>query len=81
MKDSHISDMTWALSMTLRCLADLNGCDWIPCDGPGEVDMRQRAKALQRLVFSVLAQSESSRIFDRPKLQSGEHAPATRHAL
>lgn len=37
----------------LRFLADLNGCEWIKGDGPGEIDMRQRAKALQRLVFEA----------------------------
>ena len=34
-------------------MADLNGCNWIKGNGPGEVDMRQRAKALQEQLFEV----------------------------
>ena len=42
MKDKEL------LKMALTFIADLNGSDWIKGIGAGEVDMRQRAKALQR---------------------------------
>jgi len=42
------------LSRCLSFLADLNGANWIPGDSAGEKDMRQRAKALQRLAFDTL---------------------------
>jgi hypothetical protein len=45
------------LARCLRFLADLNGANWIPGNGAGEVDMRQRAKALQELAFVALNKS------------------------
>lgn len=39
---------------TLFYLADLNGSPWIKGDGTGEVDMRQRAKGLQNLLYKAL---------------------------
>lgn len=46
-------DILEVLDRCLRYLSDLNGCEWIKGDGAGEVDMRQRAKALQQLAFDV----------------------------
>lgn len=34
-------------------LADLNGSEWINGDDAGSVDMRQRARGLQRLAFEA----------------------------
>lgn len=42
------------LRLALRYLADLNGCAWIPGNSPGEIDMRQRAKALQERLANTL---------------------------
>jgi hypothetical protein len=39
---------------SLTFLADLNGSDWIKGDGVGELDMKQRAKALQQLWYRAL---------------------------
>lgn len=44
------------LQRCLSFLADLNGSNWIAGDDVGSVDMRQRAKALQRLAFAALSQ-------------------------
>jgi hypothetical protein len=44
-----------------RCvgfLAALNGQDWIEDKGPGGIDMRQRAKSLQRLAYNAVAWAE-----------------------
>jgi hypothetical protein len=38
----------------LRYLADLNGSNWIDGDNVGSIDMRQRAKALQRLAKNTI---------------------------
>lgn len=50
-------DLLAALERALGYLADLNGCDWISGDGPGERDMRQRAKALQSVACNVIAKA------------------------
>jgi len=46
-------DLLEVLDRCLFYLSHLNGCEWIKGDGPGERDMRQRAKALQQLAFNV----------------------------
>ncbi len=46
-------DLLAALGACLTYLADLNGSEWIAGDGPGEADMRQRAKGLQRAAFKA----------------------------
>lgn len=42
-----------ALERCLSYLADLNGSEWIKGDGAGELDMKQRANALQRIAYST----------------------------
>lgn len=42
------------LEKTTSYLADLNGSEWITGDGPGEIDMRQRAKILQKTSYTAL---------------------------
>jgi len=37
----------------LSFVADLNGSDWIKGEGAGESDMKQRAKALQQLLYNA----------------------------
>ena len=44
----------------LHFFADLNGRDWIKGDGPGEIDMRQRAKALHRSLYNVTKQKQQN---------------------
>lgn len=43
------------LGQCLRYLADLNGSEWIKGTDTGSVDMRQRAKALHRLVYEIVS--------------------------
>lgn len=50
----RIQELERALVQVVRYLADLNGSEWILGDGPGEIDMRQRAKALQAMANNVL---------------------------
>lgn len=51
-------DALRVLQMCLSFLADLNGgSTWIKDDGPGGADMRQRARALQRLAYGVVSKS------------------------
>ena len=54
---AHEQLMRETLQRCLSYLADLNGCKWIQDDGPGGQDMRQRAKALQRIVYKVVHDS------------------------
>ena len=42
------------MGRVLRYLADLNVSDWIKGDDPGSIDMRQRSKNLQKILFSEL---------------------------
>jgi len=42
------------LKETLRFMADLNGSEWIKGNGSGEVDMRQRAKSLQKQLYQAV---------------------------
>lgn len=37
----------------LSFVADLNGSDWIKGEGAGELDMKQRAKSLQQLLYNA----------------------------
>ncbi len=49
----------------LKCLsflADLNGSEWITGDNPGTIDMRQRAKALQQLVFDATREAGNDEV-------------------
>ena len=50
-------DIAEQLDRCVRFLADLNGCNWIPGDSAGCVDMRQRAKALQRTAFAAITKA------------------------
>lgn len=45
------------LAVVARCInyiADLNGSQWIDGDDSGSEDMRQRARALQRIAFQCI---------------------------
>lgn len=42
------------MERVLRYLADLNGSDWIKGNDSGSIDMRQRSKNLQKILFSEL---------------------------
>jgi hypothetical protein len=53
-KRPSMADIRVAAQRSLTYLADLNGSPWIAGDGVGEVDMRQRAKGLQGLLYKVL---------------------------
>jgi hypothetical protein len=50
-----------AIGFANRYFADLNGCEWIRGDGPGERDMRQRARALQRHLYAAKARSRGQK--------------------
>jgi hypothetical protein len=52
-----VQDLLERLQRTLRYLADLNGSQWITDNSPGGIDMRQRAKALQRLLYETIAKA------------------------
>ncbi len=43
-----------ALQHCLSFLADLNGSEWIKGDDIGALDMKQRAKGLQRLTYNTI---------------------------
>jgi len=46
------------LEKSVRYLADLNGCDWIKGDSVAGLDMKQRAKSLQSIVFSAISKAK-----------------------
>lgn len=50
----NFMDLQKVASRSLSFLADLNGSEWIKGDGVGELDMKQRAKALQGLLYNAL---------------------------
>lgn len=52
-------DIAATLDRCLSYLADLNSGNWIKGNGPGEVDMRQRAKGLQKAAHAASAKNES----------------------
>lgn len=52
-------DLVKTLGMCVSYLADLNGSKWIAGDGPGEKDMRQQAKALQKIAYESLKKAKA----------------------
>jgi len=46
------------LERALRFIADLNGSEWIKGNGPGEIDMRQRSKALHKKLSALARHQE-----------------------
>jgi len=50
-------DLLNACRVSVAYLADLNGADWIKGDDVGAMDMRQRAKAAQQIVFNALTKA------------------------
>jgi len=52
------AELLEALEKSVRYLADLNGCDWIKGDSVAGLDMKQRAKALQSIVFSAISKAK-----------------------
>lgn len=50
-------DLLHACRVSVAYLADLNGADWIKGDDVGAMDMRQRAKAAQQIVFNALTKA------------------------
>lgn len=49
----------------LSFIADLNGYQWIKGNSRGEVDMRQRAKALQHSLYNVTRSEKESSFKNR----------------
>lgn len=43
-----------ALKTSLSYFADLNGSNWITDEGAGGLDMKQRAKAIQSVLYKLL---------------------------
>ena len=50
-----------AAELAVGYVADLNGCNWIKGDTIGERDMRQRAKAIQSLLYTALSAYKEGR--------------------
>jgi hypothetical protein len=48
------SEIEKAAQRALSYLADLNGSQWITDNGPGGIDMRQRAKSIQGQLFKAI---------------------------
>lgn len=55
---AEVPAMIEALKQAVGYLADLNGSEWIKDNGPGGIDMRQRAKALQKSGYAILKRIE-----------------------
>lgn len=49
-----IEQLLVEIDLANRYFAELNGCDWIKPIGAGEIDMRQRSKAIQKRLAKVL---------------------------
>jgi hypothetical protein len=52
--EKQLAESNALIARMVSYLADLNGSNWIPGNGHGEIDMRQRAKALQSIGYSHL---------------------------
>jgi hypothetical protein len=53
MKNSKLTTEEIA-KLTLSFLADLNGSEWIKQDSAGAIDMNNRAKVLQAMLYNSL---------------------------
>lgn len=60
-RETRAPELLSTLDKCVGYLADLNGCDWITGSGPGEEDMKMRAKYLQSAAYEQVKTAKEGR--------------------